>query len=157
MKPSLFFSAFSSGKKGTQKKYSAGVRILILFMVLSTYLFIPLEPFSDYCADSSMMAQASTVYKTFYFSSGIMLPPGTGKEFPMIYMKKGDTVQIAITTKGTITSGICRVSDGFHFGTVYKGNHTYKIRVPSTGYYRVFLSNRTGNFAFVSGVAICSR
>ena len=141
----------------SRKKRTTMLRILILFMVLSTYLLIPLEPFTDYFGDSCMTAQASTVDKTFYFSSGIVLPPWTGKEFPMIYMKKGDTVQIAISTKGTITSGICRLSDGLHFGTVYKGNHTYKINVPSTGYYRVFLSNRTSSIASVTGTAICSR
>lgn len=139
------------------KKPAAVIRILILFMILSTYLLIPLEPFSDSLKNSSMTAQASTVFKVFDFTSGILLPPRTGKEFPMIYLKKGDTVQMSITTNGTITSGICRLSDGLHFGTVYKGNHTYKISVPSTGYYRVFLSNRTMSTARISGVAVCSR
>lgn len=149
--------AFLSSIGNFFKKPAAKVRILILFMVLSTYLLIPLEPFADYCEDAAMTAQASTVFKIFDFTSGITLPPGSGKQFPMIYLRKGETVQMTIATKGTITSGICRLTDGYHFGTVYKGNHTYKITVPSTGYYRVFMSNRTTSFTKITGTAICSR
>lgn len=102
-------------------------------------------------------AQAATVYERFYFQGGLFMPPRTSLSYPWTYMKKGDKVQFAVNSNGTLYVGITRKSDDKMIGVKRSNNFSVTITVPSSDYYKVFLINNTTRSISLKGVAMCSR
>ena len=130
----------------------------VIFLLTLCIMGSPIMPQMDSgdIQTGTMKAQAATVYKRFYFEGGIFMPPKTSISYEWTYMQKGDKVQYAINSNGTLYVGLTRKSDKKMMGVERSNNFTITVTVPTTGYYRVFIINNSKRAVTLKGVAICS-
>lgn len=141
------------------KRKNGKLKKCMLFLMVLVMLNSPLMPFAELTGGQigSMEAQASTVYKKLYFTGGISMLPSSRISSTLIYMKKNDIVQFAVSGKGTMKLGIERNSDGRKYGVTRTGTFSVALRVPSNGYYRVFFINPGMSIITFKGTVFCSR
>lgn len=106
----------------------------------------------------TLAAQAASVsYQKIYFTNGLTLLPEDIISFSWTKMRKGDTIIVSARSTGTISVGIYRQSDRKMIGVTRSGDFTASIRVPSDGYYRVYILNKSPRSVSVKGSATCIR
>lgn len=142
-------------KAGKIRGWQRCVLLLLVLGMMSSSLM----PQLDFAGlhTGTVEAQAATVYERFYFQGGLLMPPKTSLSYPWTYMRKGDKVQFAVNSNGTVYVGLTRKSDQKMIGVERSNNFTVTFTVPSTGYYRVFIVNNSKKTVSLSGVAVCSR
>lgn len=126
--------------------------ILLLYMAASVFP-VMMKSGKSVTDDIS----GTNVYKRFYFQGGLHILPGSCISYTWTYMEEGDSVQIVVNGDGTLKTGICRFSDSRKFGTQKSGNFVMTMTVPSSGYYKVFITNPSNEMVSFKGVAVCSR
>lgn len=130
--------------------------ILVLVLCLMNSSLMP-EIDSGWFQVGTMEVQAAEVYQHFYFQGGLFMLPKTSLSYPWTYMKKGDKVQFAVKSNGTLYVGITRMSDKKMMGVKRSNNFTITFTVPSSDYYRVFIINNSTRAVSLRGLAQCVR
>ena len=141
-------------------KWRRGILILLLFAAVT--LFFPgMIRRSELRLSRERLEVGGTleedVYKRFYFQGGVRILPGSCLSYTWTYMEEGDSVRILVNGDGTLQTGICRFSDSKTFGMKQSGNFTVTMTVPSSGYYKVFITNPSEEMVYFKGMAVCSQ
>lgn len=129
--------------------------LLLMMLCILNASVMPVLTIQNEVVSGTVQSQAATIYKKFIFTKGLNIFPGNIYSYAWEKMKKNDIISISAKSTGPATIGICRLSDRKMFAVTRSGNFTTSIRVPSDGYYRVFILNESSRFINVSGSVSC--
>ncbi|MDD7388580.1 MAG: hypothetical protein PUG60_02775 [Lachnospiraceae bacterium] len=143
-------------KNGCRLSFRKRGVILLLALCLMNSSLVP-EMDNEWFQVGTMEVQAAEVYQHFYFQGGLVMLPKTSLSYPWTYMKKGDKLQFAVKSNGTLYVGFTRMSDKKMFGIKRSNNFSTTFIIPSSDYYRVFIINNSTRIVSLRGLAQCVR